>query len=75
MSIYQPDRPPSFKMEYRHGREPEGHFRSICLFCHHTVATNSSPASLREIEHQHSLECWKKKPSRVDRVEGEKGRY
>jgi hypothetical protein len=64
-----PDPLPSFKMEFVRRRESDGSLRSICLLCHHTIVEVRRRDGLAAPELRQTLECWKKKPGRVDRVE------
>ena len=57
------------RMEFHHSRDENGHYYTTCLFCHATFAIAALECDLSSVEATHALQCWKKKPTRVDRVE------
>lgn len=62
---------PTPRLEFHRRRNEDGTCASICMFCYRTVETGLDERELDGQEFRHRLECWKKKPVRIDRVEEE----
>jgi hypothetical protein len=56
-------------MEFHRRRNDDGTYASICMFCYHTLESSLKERWLAGQEFRHTLECWKKKPVRIDHVE------